>query len=45
MDRKRYNTAMRAYRGHLLAILEPIQLRICVSDTHALLSWSDKIRI
>ena len=44
-DRKRYNAAMRAYRGHLLAILEPIQLRICVSDTHALLSWSDKIRI
>ena len=44
MDRKRYNTAMRAYQ-HLLAILEPIQLGMCVSDTHALLSWSDKIRI
>ena len=41
-DRKRYNAAMRAYRGHLLAILEPIQLRICVSATHALQSWSDE---
>ncbi|EJF58743.1 hypothetical protein DICSQDRAFT_128739 [Dichomitus squalens LYAD-421 SS1] len=43
-DTKRFKIVMRTYRAHLLAILEPIALAICVSDTHAYLAWSKEDR-